>query len=350
MNHFRRIIESPKLFSGISWGLTVVIVLSLLGYTLGRIFPVSAELPDEPTPTESTGSASLPGTTGSSNNGQAIVRHVTLKTQMDQAVNYTVQKYIVKRGDSVFGIADEFKIKAETVFWANYDLFNGSPDSLKPGQVINIPPVDGVYYEWAEGDTIESVAEAFDLAPDVILNWPGNEIDLTDPEIPAGTFVMLPGAEKNDQPLFIQTYTVASSGSSSSSGSSCGFSIASRGFFGWPAPNHYLSGYNFGETGHRGVDIAATEGTPIYAADNGVVTMASYGWNYGYGNVIQIDHGNGFVTLYGHLSRVDVNVCDTVTAGQVIGAAGNTGNSFGAHLHFEVRSGGVAINPWNVLP
>lgn len=349
MNLFRKFFESPKLFNGISWGLTAVIVLSLLGFTLGRIFPVSAQLPVEPTPTEAAGAASLPGTSGLANNGQAIVRYVTLKTQMDQAVNYRVQEYTVKRGDSVFAIADAFKIKAETVFWANYELFDGSPDSLKPGQVINIPPVDGVYYEWVEGDTIESVAETFELDPEVILNWPGNEIDLTDPVIPVGTFVMLPGAEKNDQPLFIQTYTVASSGSSTSGGG-CGISIASRGFFGWPTNAHTLSGYNFGEAGHRGIDISATEGTSIFASDNGVVTMAAVGWNYGYGNVIQIDHGNGFVTLYAHLSIINVNVCDIVTAGQVIGSAGNTGNSFGAHLHFEVRSGGVAINPWNVLP
>lgn len=346
MNLFRKIFQSPKLFTGISWGLTMVIVVSLLGFTFWRIFPVSARLPLESTPTGAGGTTSLPNVVFSNYSGQAIVRYVALQTKMDQAINYKVMPYTVKRGDSVFGIANEFKIKPETVFWANYDLFNGSPDSLKVGQVISIPPVDGVYYEWTEGDTIQSVADEFDLDPEVILNWPGNEIDLTTPEIPVGAYVMLPGAEKNDQPLFIQTVTV----SSSPQAAACGGGFSSRGFFTWPADNHYLSGYNFGENSHRGIDIAANTGAAIYAADNGVVTMAAYGWNYGYGNVIQIDHGNGFVTLYAHLNAINVNVCDPVSAGAVIGAAGNTGNSFGAHLHFEVRAGGSPINPWNVLP
>ena len=78
--------------------------------------------------------------------------------------------------------------------------------------------------------------------------------------------------------------------------------------------------------------------------------MASSGWNYGYGNVIQIDHGDGYSTLYAHLSVIGVTVCESVYQGQWIAAAGNTGNSFGAHLHFEVREGGSNINPWYVLP
>ncbi len=88
---------------------------------------------------------------------------------------------------------------------------------------------------------------------------------------------------------------------------------------------------------------------PVYAADNGVVTMAQGGWNYGYGNVVQIDHGNGFVTIYAHLSVILVGPCQSITAGAPIGAAGNTGNSQGAHLHFEIRQNGSPINPWLLL-
>jgi len=135
MNLFRKISSSPKLFNGISWGLTLVIVVSLLGVTLWRIFPVSAQLPVTPTPTTSGtgGTAPLTGPVSGGSDGQAIVRYVTLKTQIDEAANYAVREYTVQRGDSVFGIADEFGVKPETVFWANYDAFNGSPDSLKPG-------------------------------------------------------------------------------------------------------------------------------------------------------------------------------------------------------------------------
>jgi murein DD-endopeptidase MepM/ murein hydrolase activator NlpD len=78
--------------------------------------------------------------------------------------------------------------------------------------------------------------------------------------------------------------------------------------------------------------------------------MAQGGWNYGYGNVVMIDHGNGYITLYGHLSQINVVPCQAVYAGQLIGLAGNTGNSFGAHLHFEVRLNGGFVNPHYVLP
>jgi murein DD-endopeptidase MepM/ murein hydrolase activator NlpD len=97
------------------------------------------------------------------------------------------------------------------------------------------------------------------------------------------------------------------------------------------------------------LESIAGEGSPVYAADAGVVVRAAGGWNGGYGNLVMIDHGNGYATVYAHLSQINVSVCQGVGAGTVIGAAGNTGNSFGAHLHFEVRKNGGFINPWNVL-
>jgi murein DD-endopeptidase MepM/ murein hydrolase activator NlpD len=119
----------------------------------------------------------------------------------------------------------------------------------------------------------------------------------------------------------------------------------------WPSPYHYINGGNQFSSTHLAIDLYAPEGTEIYAADNGVVVRSSFGaWNGGYGNVVRIDHRNGFSTLYGHLSQVNVGLCQSVYAGQVIGLSGNTGNSFGAHLHFEVRQGGGYMNPWDFLP
>ena len=88
---------------------------------------------------------------------------------------------------------------------------------------------------------------------------------------------------------------------------------------------------------------------PVVASDSGVVVYA--GWDTtGYGNVIMIDHGNGYATLYAHLSALNVGHCASVSQGQVIGAIGSTGNSSGPHLHFEVRLNGGFVNPWDVLP
>jgi murein DD-endopeptidase MepM/ murein hydrolase activator NlpD len=120
------------------------------------------------------------------------------------------------------------------------------------------------------------------------------------------------------------------------------------GFFIWPASNHYLSGNDFW-SGHLAIDIAAGTGAPIYAADAGVVVFA--GWNSnGYGNVVMIDHQNGYHTLYAHLSSLAVSCGSSAAQGQVIGYAGSTGNSTGPHLHFEVRYLGGFLNPWTVLP
>jgi murein DD-endopeptidase MepM/ murein hydrolase activator NlpD len=96
---------------------------------------------------------------------------------------------------------------------------------------------------------------------------------------------------------------------------------------------------------HTGLDIAAPFGTPIAAADTGVVTVANLGWGGGYGNHVMITHGNGYQTLYGHMSTVLVSVGQPVQRGQVIGLEGSTGFSTGPHLHFEIRHNGAFQNP-----
>ncbi|MGN6408581.1 MAG: M23 family metallopeptidase, partial [Curtobacterium sp.] len=105
----------------------------------------------------------------------------------------------------------------------------------------------------------------------------------------------------------------------------------------------WVSGCGACSTNHQGLDFAAPEGTPVVAAMSGrVVSAGVFG---GYGNQILLQHGDGSQTRYGHLSRIGVRVGQTVTAGQYIGAVGNTGVSTGSHLDFEVLHGGIAIDP-----
>lgn len=103
-------------------------------------------------------------------------------------------------------------------------------------------------------------------------------------------------------------------------------------------------GYEF----HAGMDIDGDRGDPILAPAKGTVTKA--GWQGGYGNLIEIDHGNGLSTRYGHLSRIGVQIGDTIERGQLIGLVGSTGRSTGPHLHYEVRISDRAINPRRFLP
>ena len=90
---------------------------------------------------------------------KAIVRQVWLKTDITSNTTYTVSEYTVQPGDALFSIAKQFKIKPETLLWANDDILKDSPDSLRVGQVLKVPPADGVYYQVQAGDTLESIAE-----------------------------------------------------------------------------------------------------------------------------------------------------------------------------------------------
>lgn len=126
------------------------------------------------------------------------------------------------------------------------------------------------------------------------------------------------------------------------------------GSFRWPTSGRISSYFGgrkspggIGSTNHKGIDIAVPRGTPIYAADGGTVTYS--GWMSGYGYLVQIDHGNGYVTRYGHNSSLTVSVGQHVYKGQQVARAGSTGNSTGNHCHFEVRYNGVAKNPLNFL-
>jgi murein DD-endopeptidase MepM/ murein hydrolase activator NlpD len=120
------------------------------------------------------------------------------------------------------------------------------------------------------------------------------------------------------------------------------------GFFIWPANNHFLSGYDYTSI-HRGLDIDTDLNDPIYAVDNGVVVYAGPN-SRGYGNMVVIDHGNGWQSLYAHLNQWNVACGQSVFQTNLIGLAGSTGNSSGPHLHFELRYNGSHVNPWTVLP
>ena len=127
---------------------------------------------------------------------------------------------------------------------------------------------------------------------------------------------------------------------------------AGYGKFIWPMDvgKSHISEYTYwdgGYAGHVGIDIVAYYGAPIYAGASGTVTHS--GWNYGYGNCVIIDHGNGYQTLYGHCSELLVSVGEKVIQGQIIAKEGATGMVSGAHLHFEVRMGNVKLNPVHYL-
>ena len=133
----------------------------------------------------------------------------------------------------------------------------------------------------------------------------------------------------------------------------CGGTAVADGELCWPLPGHTYISCHFGEVdafgnaGHRGTDIPAPEGTPILAAHSGTVLVS--GWNDSYGNQVLLDNGAGLSTRYAHMTQTAVTAGEAVTAGQVIGYVGSTGDSTGNHLHFEMMQGGIRVNPLDMV-
>lgn len=292
---------------------------------------------------------------------QGIARQTSLHTTIPSRPRQEVIKYTVQPGDTVFGIAEKFGLKPQTILWANYYTLLDNPHSLRPGQELNILPVDGTYYQWQAGDGLNGVARFFGVKPEDIINFPGNHLDpktigdYAHPNIQPGTWLIIPGGKREfvswSAPIGVtrQNPAVARALGPGACGPVSGGAVG-FGTFIWPTNKHYLSGYDYSpETNHYGIDIAGNEGEGVYASDAGVIVYA--GWNdWGYGNMIIIDHGNGFQTLYAHLSALNVVCGQSVGQGDVIGAIGSTGRSSGPHLHFEIIYSTGKVNPWNYLP
>jgi len=260
----------------------------------------------------------------------------SLATVRKEIIYYTVQN-----GDTVSTISRRFGLTVNTILWAN-NLTSFS--LIRPGDSLVILPYSGVLYTVKKGDTLAKIANIYDVELEKILscNTLGNSLSV-------GQKIVVPGAKK------IST-TVAATRTSSSNYT--GISVikdliknpgvkATGNKMAWPTVGTRITQYFSWR--HNGVDIGNKVGTPIYAADSGVVTIAQGGYNGGYGITILIDHGGGKKTRYGHLSKLFVKVGDEVAKGENIGAMGSTGRSTGPHLHFEVIINGGRYNPLNYI-
>ncbi len=255
-----------------------------------------------------------------------------------------VVQYTVQQGDTLESIASKFNLRDfYTLIWSNE---NSKVNPLRPGNTLNILPEDGVFYEVDENITIGELAERYDVDPYTIIDADYNNLDGSTPEtvLVAGMGrIGIPGGEAERINLLpAATTNTGSSGGGAISGPynlwGCSSNIGGgtlpvsrplQGGYTW------MQGFSLG--GHEGVDLSPTMGTgePVHAAGSGTVAYA--GWNnYGYGYVVVIGHG-AYFSLYGHLNTYSVRCGQSVSAGQVIGTVGNTGNSSGPHLHFEVR-------------
>ncbi len=265
-------------------------------------------------------------------NPDYLTRGVAPITIIPERGRQGVMVYVVQAGDNVSKIAAKFGLRPETILWSNPELETW-PDYIVIGQELFLPPLDGAYHEVKAGETLDSIAKRYSVDPLVIIESELNV--LTEPyNLQVGQRLMIPGGTRPLVPRYVQATAPPPANAPQGTGN-----------FMWPTSGYVSQGYWLG---HQAIDIAGATGTPIYAADAGYV--AATGWMGGYGNYIIIGHGNGFETLYAHLSEIRVVAGQGVQRGALIGLMGSTGRSTGPHLHFEVRQGGVKRNPVGFLP
>lgn len=260
--------------------------------------------------------------------------------------------HTVKDGDSIERIALRYGISTDTIRWAN-GLKDG--DGIHPGEELTILPVSGVLHTVKAGQTLVGIADLYNVPQETIrqqnrlkdgyllagqeliipggapiIAKPPKAVALTPPARP------IPPTKPGTKPPTTPTKPPEQLTAEPTAGvlqKPCSAECFITQYFN---PNHYA------------LDMQERGGGPIYAAEAGTVVRADYGWDGGYGNVIEIDHGNELVTLYGHNKELYVKAGDTVKRGQLISWMGNTGlvhGPTGIHLHFEVRVKGVKKNP-----
>ncbi len=252
----------------------------------------------------------------------------------DKIITYTVQS-----GDTVSTIAQKFGITANTILWEN----KLSPYALiHPGDKLRILPISGITHTVKKGETIGHIARVYKVDLKDILQ--ANHLKITS-TLAIGQKLIIPGGQKR---------TYASYQTKSYSGLSVIKKLVQRpkrapvyysNKMAWPTVGHRITQYFSWR--HNGLDIANHIGTPIFAADAGVVEYA--GWGRGYGKYILLNHGGGKKTRYAHLSKFYVHKGQRVSKGQTIAAMGSTGWSTGPHVHFEVIINGRRYNPLNYI-
>ncbi len=322
----------------------VVLVLSrvqLPAWDLVRIVPVQAAPQAQADPQALTVALQAVGGSPLQESG-VLVRAPVPFTQIPDRPRTEVITYTVQLNDTVLGIAEHFKINPNTVVWANLDDLN-NPFVMEVGQVLHIPPVDGVLHTVEEGDTVADIAKAYDASADEIVAYAPNQLTGADAALAVGAVIIVPNGERKLPPP--PQPVVPAPAASGGTGTSAPWRAAG---FVWPTYGTMTQRYWL--PAHPAIDLGASTGTTVVAADEGTVITA--GWStVGYGYHIIISHPDGFSTLYAHLSQISVSYGDYVARGQRIGAVGSTGRSTGPHLHFEVRApNGRTYNPLVYLP
>lgn len=264
-------------------------------------------------------------------------------------------EYRVKRNENLWIIAKHSGIKPDLLAQIN-NIKN--PGHLKQGDKLLVPSTKGVFYTIRKGDTLTKIAKEYKTEPDTIAEH--NHIDAK--KIIAGRKIFLPGVEAPEKKIPVKKNIINHTAENTEkiavnekdNGKDKDHSPKSKLVLSWPLKGPVTSGFGVrthpfsgSKKFHCGLDIGAEIGTPVKSAGEGIVIYC--GWKEAYGNMIVISHKNDYITIYGHNSKILVDLNEKVRKGQKIALSGNTGAVTGAHLHFEIRKGIVPLNPLRIL-
>lgn len=266
---------------------------------------------------------------------------IDFRTSISEKPRSEIIEYEVKSGETLSQIAQKFNVSSDTIKWAN-NL--ESINDIKPGQKLKILPVSGVSHTVKSGDTLESVAKKYSADAQAILDFPFNDVP-DDFKLRTGQILIVPEGQPPEVKVAprprIQPQYIAKGPASPT------FAAPGGGSFVWPTTTSGISQYFAWY--HPGIDMPNRSAPAVVSSDGGTVVVAGWPDNYGYGNRVVVDHGNGYQTLYAHLSNIYVSSGQRISRGQAVGQMGSTGRSTGVHLHFEIHFKGISVNPLAIL-
>lgn len=312
---------------------TFITLGAIYGITNGKIIPESMNL--KPVAHEEAAkAASASPSPIKSSNVMPVKADIEGQTQVQNNIQPQILTYTIKSGDTLESIAKTYGIKVGTITGSNGISVKST---LKIGQELEFPSIDGILYSVRKGEALWDIADEYNIDIDDIVGANG----LDDAHmVSIGQKLILPGATK----LKTQTASVKARQASVTPAVKSSLITSST----WPTRGILTSkfGTRWGRK-HEGIDIAAPIGSEVIAFMGGTISFS--GWRGSYGNLVIIDHGNGLETYYGHNSKLLLKAGQKVSKGDLIAKVGSTGRSTGPHSHFEVRKNGIPVDPMPYL-
>lgn len=274
---------------------------------------------------------------------------VNLQTHIPDRPSLDITTHTVRAGETAWSIAEEHGLQPETILWGN-EWLSTEAGQLQVGVELKILPLDGALHTIKAGDTWERIERLHGVSMAEIAAFPGNEYDPLPPfELPINERLIIPAGRSPLVWVEPGPQIIAGLGRKSPGYYDGLLKYTGTGYFIWPiAPPIRITQSFWGS--HPAIDMQTYHRQPIFASDSGTVIFS--GWsNSGYGNLVIIDHGNGYWTYYAHNEANLVAIGQGVLQGQQIAESGSTGNSSGTHLDFRIRvDGGSFLNPFDFLP